>query len=231
MTITATRKEGLPYCDVWQIYYDKSQEKTLEPYASRYFVEGLSPFFENHVIAQHEFGLSKQYTGIFSHAYKLAWKNPAKHTITHLLENIGEYDAISPCGHWGKGDGYFQAMERFHPGALKIAEMLLSKMGLPPTSEVIVDAHYYFNAFIARTSVYVHYVEEFLKPAMELMETGEELRPLCWQDARYARTKGVELRMRMQVLLGVPYYPMHPFVLERMFAYWCKVKGYQIKAI
>jgi hypothetical protein len=231
VTLTAHVRDGLPDCDVWQIYYDKTQERYLETYASRYFQEGLSPFFENYVIANHKFDRSKKYTAIFSHAYKLKWKNPKQHTIAGLIDLIGDADAVAPCGHWGRGSGYFEAMERFHPGSRHIADVLLSKMGLPSTYDVQVDAQVYFNAMIVKTDIYARYVRHFLKPAMKLMEEDAELRRLCWQDSNYAKTKGADMRERMRLLLGVPYYPMHPFILERMFAYWAKLNHVKINAV
>jgi hypothetical protein len=112
------------------------------------------------------------------------------------------------------------ALEAWHPGSKDILIRIFEELGVKWSNKPKYPI--YQNAFCARRQVYQDYVAEFLIPAMELMETDIELAKLCWQDANYTRTT-LNIPIdgeRIKKLLGVPYVPMHPFLLERCFSIW-----------
>jgi hypothetical protein len=78
------------------------------------------------------------------------------------------------------------------------------------------------NHFCATREIYQKYVFEYLSPAMILMN-GPELRELCWRDSNYSNLNKTDSATAdyLKEKIGVPYYPYHAFVLERLFAIFC----------
>ncbi len=77
--------------------------------------------------------------------------------------------------------------------------------------------------------IYKRYVSEFLIPAMELIEKDEELNKLMMVDSHYDRLNRRADIKSLREKLGMNYYPMAPFVLERCPQLFYQIHGYKIE--
>jgi hypothetical protein len=73
------------------------------------------------------------------------------------------------------------------------------------------------NYFIAKKDIYVKYVNEVLKPAVELLETDEYLVSKIFNDANYPAGLNKE---DLKKYTGLEHYTFHAFVLERLLSVW-----------
>lgn len=113
------------------------------------------------------------------------------------------------------------AAEAWHPGFKLIMSKILKNLGEAMPEEV--KNPIYQNHFCATRQVYQQYVFEYLSPAMILMNNDPELKELCWRDSKYTNLakKDAADSDYLKEKIGVPYYPMHPFILERLFPIFC----------
>ena len=72
------------------------------------------------------------------------------------------------------------------------------------------------NYVIARPHIYEQYVKEILSPCMDVMMYDPEIYALVWQDSTYHKKKKMTEKLKQD--LGVPFYPMHTFICERLWA-------------
>ena len=212
--------------DFWQIIFDETQKPKLEPGASIYFQKGLTPFFEDEVIARHVFN-DKPFTGIFSYSWMSKFKNPHKITIEQHLKVLRSDETIGAVGHHkhhGHGRNMWPSAERWHKGIIEMAETVLSEMGYQINlRELSTSEPFYFNNFIARTEIYKDYVDAFLQPAMKIMVDNDDLSQRLMQDSGYGKKS--LYKGKLMATIGVPHYPYHPFLLERWFSTYCALKG------
>lgn len=195
-----------------------------------YEVGPIDAFFEskNHVAA-FEKGLhvDSDYFGIVSPRFT------QKTGIgPELLDKIdGEYDYYYPR--------YYLNMNIWKHGEvshgfnfIRPAKRLLGMMGIegditkPPIPPI------FCNFQIVRTALYEQYINEFLRPAIQLMEQKETpLYEELWKQVFYVnRTLS---KQQLKEITGVPYHTAHPFICERLFAtyaYYQKWRGLALRA-
>jgi hypothetical protein len=199
----------------YQIYFHEKHLTNLFRFATPYYNDTLTPFFENTVIKNLVLGSESDKIAITSHALR----NKMRLNLRPLTENVlyEDFDVLSLTRN-SKFHKMLAAAEVWHPGFTDLLGRIMHKIGFGDP----VNPKYpiYQNAFIARTNAYKRYVEEFLVPAMEVMENDTLIRKLCWQDSQYTKLKTEPLSDKAKKDLGVGYYPMHPFVCERFFSQW-----------
>lgn len=204
-----------------QIYYHEDHLKELYPFSIPYFNQSLTVFFENKVIADLVPKAKVDKIGICS--WKLRMKQRGfyigrpKEITQEVIE--GDYDILS----FTKNTKYHtmlasaaQSHQFFQPTFDKI----LGKIGKSRPGEVKNPV--YQNHFCARTDIYRDYVSQWLIPAMEVMESDPEIRELCYKDSNYSNLSG-ESAANLQKQIGLSYFPMHPFLLERLFSVYHNV--------
>jgi len=208
----------------YQIYYQEKQLNQLFPFAIPYFNDTLTPYFENEVIKNLVLSSSAEKIGVFSWALR----SKMRLNLRPLTESVlyEDYDVLS----MSRNSKYHQMLgsaEVWHPGFTDILRKIMRKIGFGDP----VNPKYpiYQNAFIAQTDAYKRYVEEFLVPAMEVMETDEQIRKLCWQDSNYSKLKKETMTDKAKKDLGVGYYPMHPFICERFFSQWLQKQNLNVQ--
>lgn len=76
---------------------------------------------------------------------------------------------------------------------------------------------FYSNSFVAKPHIYERYVQEFLNPAMKIMDEMPEL----MQDSGYP----IELPDALKKKWGIGWFPLHTFICERLFSYWVHLQG------
>lgn len=206
--------------DFYQILFKEEQRAKLYPFATPYFNTTLTPFFENAIIQELVMQSTADKIAVCSWALKDKRTGviPPKRELTaEVLEE--DFDVMSFTKNTGSHE-MLGALDAWHAGCSEILRKIWSKLGLPMPLKPKFPI--YQNAFCARTEIYQEYVTKFLSPAMFLMENDADIRELCYQDAKYTRTilgKDVDM-VRIKELLGLDFYPLHAFLLERCFSLW-----------
>jgi hypothetical protein len=214
--------------DFFQIYYKEEQRSNLYQFATPYFNDTLTPFFENSVISDLVLRSQADKIAVCSWILreKIANRIPPRPELTE--ERIhDDFDVMSFTKNTPSHD-MLGALEVWHPGAVDILKRIWSELGYEMPKKVKYPI--YQNAFCASSEVYTDYVINFLIPAMYLMEFDKEIRELCYQNANYTVSilgKKVDFD-RIEKFLGIRYYPMHPFLLERCFSLWIQNRNLKV---
>lgn len=209
---------------LYQIYFNEGQLGNLYDFATPYFNEGLTVFFENEVIKQIVPRETSDKVGVCSWQLRQKVGNgiPMRQPFTkEVLE--WDYDVLS-LGREQKEHSMLSMMETWHTGSRAILSKIWAAIGksLPKEPKHPI----YSNHFMARTDIYQEYVKDFLIPAMEVMENDEEIKKRCYEDSHYfklIRDPGGYGR-RIKETLGMDYIPLHTFLLERCFSCWINDK-------
>lgn len=220
--------------DFFQIYYEdkfmtaEARRAEIFPFAKQYFNEWLDCFFENGIVAGLVTTSEADKIAVCSWALrqKMTMRIPPRGELTpEVLQT--DFDVMSFSKNSADHD-MLGALDVWHPGSSDILKMIFSELGIQMPKRPRFPI--YQNAFCARSHIYKDYVKNFLIPAMEVMETVERIKVLCWRDCNYRRTtlnKPIDLE-RIKSFLGVDYYPFHPFLLERCFSLWIDDKNLNV---
>lgn len=197
---------------IHQIYYKEDQLSQIYPWAKPYFNPGLTIFFENDPIAKIVSETEAQRIGVLS--WKLEQKLRQRLRLTVPLQEaiFQMHYQVLALTRQSSHHQMMAAAKEWHPGFLETITMIWSKLGYKMPGET--KNPIYQNHFVSETTIYKRYVEEFLKPAMELTMKDEELNKLMTQDSHYGKLSQGDTRS-VKEKLGMDYYPMAPFVLER----------------
>lgn len=211
---------------ILQIYFDEQSLKNCfnSSYVDKYYNEKLTPFFENSVILNEVPKMNAEYIGVFSHSFKQKIVRAGTFSPEYLSTKL-QGDIISFFNHKNTNN-VFALAESYHKGITQIFEAICEKINYDPRylkmrTRVIV----YQNHFIARKEVYNHYIDEVLRPAMEAME-DKRLQQILWSDSKYYKKK--KLANYLNEKIGVPYYPYHTFVCERLMSLFLQKHNYKV---
>lgn len=212
----------MPTFKIYSIIYNTQQITEYIKYFNKIkTIKERSYLFEYPCIIDiiDNYNVQEDYLGIFS--YKFPMKTGLfKKKLFKILEQNPNYDIYTFCSHRINLKGkYLQFTEKVHPGFLDLFNKLCNDLGL-----VVKEPKYivYSNFFIAKTKIYKEYVNEIIKPAIELLET--KYKQEVWQDSNY---KGLE-KDKLKQYTDLDYYPFHTFLLERLFSIWIENKNYKI---
>jgi len=211
-----------------QIIYKEEQRAECYPFANVYFNDKLTIFFENEVIAKLVPESKADKIGVCSWKLrqKQRWNVGKRREITQeLIES--DYDVLS----FTKNTHHHQmlaASENWHPGFLQAIRAICGAVGVDVPTEVTTPI--YQNAFMATRSIYCDYMDEYLDPVMRLINTEPVAYRLATQDSRYHELAKGDAAPRewLQEQIGMPYYPMAPFLLERLFSIFCHNKKIKV---
>lgn len=198
-----------------QIYYAEEQKNKCFPFADLHFNTSLTVFFENAVIKDVVLSTKADKIAVVSWKLKekLRWYIGRPRELTlELLET--DFEVMSFTKNT-KYHNMLAAANAWHPGFLTTFDKILSKIGVSRPGEVKIPI--YQNSHCTKTSIYKDYVQTYLSPAMEVMENDPEIRKLCYQDSRYSDLTH-QTADHLEGKIGIRYYPMHPFLLERLFS-------------
>jgi len=104
-------------------------------------------------------------------------------------------------------------------------DKILGAIGVKRPGEIKIPV--YQNHFSAKTVIYQDYVKTYLNPAMECILSDREINSLALQDSLYSDLTNKSGQL-LKEKLGIAYYPMAPFLLERLFSVYCQNKGIKI---
>jgi hypothetical protein len=218
--------------DFFQILYHESQRTELYPFAKPYFSVGLTPYFENAIIAGLIPTSQSDYISVCS------WRLRRKRgDAAHFLGGIGkdslteekilttDFDvailtphspshkplAMAPNWH---GKAWVDAFDAFRP--------FLQRFGKVPAE---LNYAIYENHFIASRDIYHSYVRDYLLPACDYIGSN----PVYMADSNYLpKKKDNEEITRVQHLLKSKDWPILPFLLERLFSFYINDKNLKV---
>lgn len=201
-----------------QIIYDESQREACYPFAKIYFNDTLTIFFENAIISEVVSASQADKIAVCSWKLreKMRWYIGRPRPITQeLLES--EYEVMSFTKNT-KHHKMFAAADKWHPGFLEMLKKLCESIGVKMPGEVKIPI--YQNHFSAKREIYQDYVKNYLNPAMEVMKNEPEINKMIMTNSNYSeldKTSPEKLK-KLEQKIGIPYYPMAPFILERLFS-------------
>lgn len=205
-------------CELIQIYYKDEQVPHCYPFAKLYKNEVLTIFFENSVIEKAVIETTADKIAVCSWRLKekMRWYIGKPRELTQeVLES--DYDVLAMTKNT-KVHQMLNAADKYHKGFRLVMEVILRKLWIPCPSEVKTPI--YQNHFSARTAIYQDYVNRYLSPVMSLMKNDMVVNAMVTQDSGYAtldRTKRDDVD-RLRELIGFSFYPLAPFILERLFS-------------
>lgn len=217
---------------LYQVYYNEETRSRIHPESipydnTLYHGKPLQPAFENHIICdlvEEGAHLHTDYFGVFSWAfeYKLG-KN-----LNRVREQVQGDDIYSFFSKSNQPYIWRQA-NLWHKGMLEIGQLLMEKMGVKTNLYNLSvrtgerkTCTVYGNYFLAKPEIYERYVNEFLRPAMNIMLGDPEMIAKLSVNSGYKKNR--DLSWLVDVT-GFPYYPMHTFVCERLFSTWLVLEG------
>lgn len=221
--------------EFYQIYFREYQKETMYPFAIPYFNNDLTIYFENSVISKLIKGTIADKIAVcswkLSHPKhtKLGWNVGWPRKIEQITEEVlnSDYDVL-PFTRNTKYHEMLGAASLWHPGfrpaLTKIVEGIGKKMPLEVKKPI------YQNAFSAKLEIYQDYVTDYLNPAMEIIKNDPEIYKLATADSNYTQLARQDAASAeyLQEKIGFPYYPMTPFLLERLFSIYVHNKNINV---
>jgi hypothetical protein len=204
-----------------QIYYAPEQKDKCFPFADLYFNSSLTVFFENSVIKDVVLASKDEKIAVCSWKLKekLRWYIGHRRELTQqVLET--DYEVLT----FTRNTKYHQmlaAANAWHPGFLKTFDKILAKIGVTRPNEVKIPI--YQNHFAARTEIYKDYVQNYLVPAMDCIQNDAEINEMAMRDSKYSDLTN-QSAAHLLLKIGICYYPMIPFLLERLFSVYVSNK-------
>ena len=132
-----------------------------------------------------------------------------------------------------RGDSLVAAAEKWHPGFLRIWVGALRYLGFP-TDQILSEQipSFYCNYWAATPKVMKDYMQ-FVRVFVHTLDTLPVISDEVWNDCGYS-ARGPEIAKvpseHCMRIWGVPYYPFHPFLLERLPCFFFHVTGKKIIA-
>lgn len=134
----------------------------------------------------------------------------------------GDYEVLSFTRNSPHHD-MFAAAEVWHPGFTNVFDEMMEKIGANrPIGKIKTPI--YQNHFSARRDIYLKYIYTYLNPAISALESMPEAR----RDSGYSKLIGQPASEEMVKKIGLPYYPLACFLLERLFSVFCQNEGIKV---
>ena len=218
--------------DFVQIVYKEEHKKELYPFAKAYYSVGITPLFENGIIAGLVPLLQEEYIGVAS------WRLKAKRTggycpiilkdISLTEEKVLNSDAdvciLTPSRPVHKplfmaAQWHGQAwVDAFH-----VFKGFLHSVGITCPDELTNTI--YENHFIARREIYHDYVQRVLIPSCHFVLSDD----IFMVPSGYnSKKRDEQEKARVHKLLRMTDWPIAPFILERLFSIYVEGKNFKI---
>ena len=216
----------------YQIYYDESQKDSL--------IDGFIPHFNEKATVNLESGVicdlvnrgecsNCDWFGVFSWKIQEKIKGFDFETLKIAVSEYEDCDLLAPNPkhYWWGALRKRRKQKEVHPGAWQLIDLIVKKLGLSD-KKVLEERGYgiYCNAFLARTEIYLDFVNNLLKPAIELCNYDKELNQLAFGETDYLTPPNNFIKDT-----GLDYYPWIPFVLERLIMVYVEVNDIKIKRV
>jgi hypothetical protein len=212
--------------ELYQLFYKDEQKEKLLPFAIPYKTEGLTIFFENDWISKLVSASTADKVGVCSWKLKEKLRSRVGLRVPLSLEVLNsDYDILSLTKN-SKKHTMLAHLYHWHPSSKQAMELLWSKLGFKLCGEV--KNPIYQNHYVAKREIYQDYITNFLNPAMELIKTDEELNNLMMSESNYGKLNREADIRSVKAKLGINYYPLAPFILERCPSCFFQLKDYKI---
>lgn len=204
--------------DFYQIFFKNEHIPHLYPFSQVYWNHTLTIFFENDPISKIVMRSNADKIAVCSWRIKekLRYNVGGRGVIDEELLN-SDYDVLS----FTRNSVYHQmlnAAENWHSGFKKALTQIVEGIGEDMVGEV--KNPIYQNHFCAKREIYQDYVKNWLIPAMELIKNDPAVYKACTADSNYHKLIRAEALTpeQLQEKIGMPHYPLVPFLLERLFS-------------
>lgn len=215
--------------EFYQLYYREDQVSKLYPFAIPLENKVLTPYFENVPIRD----LVKASTG--SKVSVCSWKlkekikgfyvgRPRELTL-EVLES--DYEVLS-FTRQTKDHKMMALAEVWHKGFGAAMQKMVEGIGKKWPYEVKIPV--YQNHFAAKREIYLDYVTEYLEPAIKFIESDPEMFKIAMQDSKYSELNKPYAISSEELMrkISYPYYPLAPFLLERLFSVYIHNKNINV---
>lgn len=216
----------------YQIYYQTDQIGKLFDFAIPYKNTSLTIFFENSVISEvvsRETEAKNIAICSWKLKEKMKWNLAKPRKPEELTKQAleGDYDVL-PLTRNSKYHSPLAAASLWHPGFRETMTKIVEGIGKKMPLEVKIPI--YQNAFSAKREIYQDYVNDYLNPAMELVKNDTEIYKMATVDSHYTKLMREDCASAeyLQEKIGFPYYPLIPFILERLFSVYVHNKNIKV---
>lgn len=221
-----------------QIYYEERQLNATVSGFYPYFNENCTIFCESQImcdIYNKQLYHNHDYVGVFS--WKLQEK--FKHRVNFyeidrtILTNKDKYDIFSM--NWQDSSNYeigiqHEGSQSFHakswPELLKLIKKMQDKgiidRNIPDLNKKM--QRIYCNYFITSKEIYEDYICSFMIPAIDLLKNDKEMMGISLEYADY----GFDPPLSFIEQTGLDYYPLAPFMLERLINCYTLIRGLRV---
>lgn len=216
---------------VHQIYYNEATKKLLEPEYIPFYNNPTTIFFESKVMSdliKNKAHVHCDYFGVVApgfrkkvHGSKMWGRSIANRSLRNFspaefehFVRISKADIASYCTH--PPHAVFPWAEKYHKGISLAIVKILQKINYGIYWDQVSRQVIYFNYFVARPYIYEQFVIELLNPVMKLMTEDDEIKKLVEIDSGYQNQNGRGMPAGLKEQIGYDYYPMHPFICERL---------------
>lgn len=214
-----------------QIVYDddlmsaEERAKSCFPFARIYKNETLTIFFENSVIAEQVLASKADKIAVCSWELKnkLKWNPFLQRELTQEILD-SDYEVLSFTRNTNRHQ-MLRAADAWHNGFTEIFDKILARIGVKRTFELKIPI--YQNHFSAKLHIYQDYVNRYLLPVMDLISNDKEINDMAMRDANYTKLKRGKSG-NLQKFLGIDFYPIAPFLLERLFSVYVQNHGIKV---
>jgi hypothetical protein len=125
-------------------------------------------------------------------------------------------------------DPLWQSTDEYHPGLMDLLVYILESMG--ESQDHIQSMRYHFPAFksfygtyfVARPQPMMTYIH-WLWKVLDFIRTDIKVQNMMWKDSKYEGDPTIARRV-----FDLDYYPMHPFIGERLVQYFFNTWNYTI---
>lgn len=208
---------------VYVVYHDDASKKRAEKYENEPWAKLLyiksTKYLESdayRILANHEEEWKdKEYVGVI----KYSFEDKTSFFNFHELCNTSGADVLTFVGPEShspdtQGVSMIRTARRCHMYFPTIwAHILVTRLGLDETSVFSEEIPaFYSNFWIAKTHLFREYIRVY-DIVRNVMEHDELIRPVLYQNAAYFEHIDKE---RLTEIMGVPHYPYHPFIMERL---------------
>jgi len=223
---------------IYIVYHDDVSKKRAEkyekePWAKLLYIESTKYLESNayKILVDHEDEWkNKEYVGVI----KYSFEDKTSLFDFHELCKASEADVLTFVGPEShspdtQGISMIRTARRCHMYFPTIwAHILVTRLGMEETKVFSDDIPaFYSNFWIAKTNLFREYIRVY-GIVHNIMEQDELVRPILYQNAAYFEHIDKE---KLTQIMGVPYYPYHPFIMERLpcLVFW--LLGANIKLI
>jgi len=229
---------------VVQTLYEESHKRHLMPGTEAYFNEKATILLETGVLLDlfHKKIIKDcDWFGLISWKYEQKIKGQNLRKVLEKNEHvqIENCDIIAPhpnnysCPPYDKRCISKHQLVSLHPGVEEPLILLVKRMkevgiiSRIPEEIFEDDFNIYSNYWLARTKTYISFIRDFLIPAVDIMQKDKRLNHLCCSPAAYPEF----LPESFIKQTGFDYYPLAPFVAERLINIYAKYKKLKIAFI